>query len=140
LLELQGAETVLEIDAGSGYAAAVLGVLAARVISVEIVPSLVRLAQQNLKRTGRGANVDIVEGDGSMGYRELAPYRAITVAAAAPDIPARLLEQLDDPGRLVIPVGTRADQELRVVTKQEGRIDYRVATLCRFVPLRGDEG
>jgi len=140
LLELDGTEIVLEVGAGSGYAAAVLGVLAARVIAIEIIPGLVRQARENLRRTGRARNVDVIEGDGSSGYPEMAPYPAISVAAAAPDIPAALLRQLADPGRLVIPVGDRADQELRIVTKKQGRIDYRVATLCRFVPLRGGEG
>ncbi|MEI9977253.1 MAG: hypothetical protein WDO73_37490 [Ignavibacteriota bacterium] len=70
-------------------------------------------------------------------YPALAPYRAISVAAAAPEIPEALLAQLDDPGLLVIPVDVTEDQELRVVSKRGGRIEYRVATLCRFVPLRG---
>ncbi len=139
-LELTGKETVLEVGAGCGYAAAVLGALAARVVSIEIVPELARLAEENLRRSGRGWNVQVVRGDGSAGYPELAPYGGISVAAGAPDIPAALLEQLDDPGRLVIPVGGRGDQELRVVTKEGGRIDYRVPTLCRFVPLRGGQG
>jgi protein-L-isoaspartate(D-aspartate) O-methyltransferase len=139
-LELTGSETVLEVGAGSGYAAAVLGALAARVISVEILPALAEMACANLRRTGRGANVEVVEGDGSMGYAERAPYDAISVAAGAPDVPPSLLDQLRDPGRAVIPVGGSEDQELRVVSKQAGRIDSRVATLCRFVPLRGGEG
>ena len=140
LLQLTGQETVLEVGAGSGYAAAVLGVLAARVVAVEIIPGLARQARANLHRTGRDRNIAVVEGDGSLGYAQEAPYPAISVAAAAPDIPSALQRQLADPGRLVIPVGSRADQELRVVTKEHGRIDYRVATLCRFVPLRGGEG
>ena len=131
---------MLEVGAGCGYAAAVLGALAARVISVEIIAGLVQQARENLRRTGRDSNVEVVAGDGSLGYAESAPYDAISVAAGAPDIPASLLEQLNDPGRLVIPVGERDDQELRVVSKEGGRIDYRVATLCRFVPLRGGEG
>jgi protein-L-isoaspartate(D-aspartate) O-methyltransferase len=139
-LDLAGTETVLEVGAGSGYAAAVLGTLVARVISVEIIPALAQLAGENLRRTGRDTNVTVVCGDGSMGYPEAAPFDAISVAAGAPEIPARLLEQLKDPGRLVIPVGDYGDQELRVVSKQHGRIDYRVAVLCRFVPLRGGEG
>ena len=139
-LELAGTETVLEVGAGSGYAAAVLGALAARVVSVEIVPGLAQLARQNLRRTARGGNVTVVLGDGSLGYAEGGPYDGISVAAGAPEIPAALLEQLNDPGRLVIPVGERHDQELRVVSKQRGNIGYRVATLCRFVPLRGGEG
>jgi protein-L-isoaspartate(D-aspartate) O-methyltransferase len=140
VLELTGTETVLEVGTGCGYAAAVLGQLAGRVVSVEIVPQLAELARQNLRRTGYDGKVEVVAGDGSMGLPEAAPFDAITVAAGAPEIPASLLDQLADPGRLVIPVGEREDQELRVVTKRGGRIDYRVATLCRFVPLRGGEG
>jgi protein-L-isoaspartate(D-aspartate) O-methyltransferase len=139
-LELTGAETVLEIGTGSGYAAAVLGALAARVITVEIVPALAANARENLRRTGRDGNVLVIDGDGSWGCAELAPYDAISVAAGAPDIPTALLEQMNDPGRLVIPVGDRDDQELRVISKQNGRIDYRVAAFCRFVPFRGGEG
>ncbi len=139
-LELTGEETVLEVGTGCGYAAAVLGALAARVISIEIVPELARIAQENLRRTARGGNVRVMEGDGALGYPELAPYGGISVAAGAPDTPAPLFGQLDDPGRLVIPVGSQEDQELRVFSKRGGRIEYRVATYCRFVPLRGGEG
>ena len=137
LLCLTGTETVLEVGAGCGYAAAVLGQLAARVIAMELIAPLAQLARENLRRTGRDANITVVEGDGWFGYPPLAPYRAISVAAAAPEIPAALLEQLDDPGRLVIPVDITEDQELRIVTKRGGRIDYQASTLCRFVPLRG---
>ena len=139
-LELAGTVTVLEVGAGCGYAAAVLGALAAHVVSVEIIPALAKLARENLRRTARDANVTVVCGDGSLGYLEAAPFDAISVAAGAPEIPAALLDHLIDPGRLVIPVGDYGDQELRVVTKRHGRIDYRVAVLCRFVPLRGGEG
>ncbi len=140
LLELQGSELVLEVGAGCGYAAAVLGMLAARVVSLEIVPRLAERARENLRRTGRDGNVEIVLADGSLGYSLHAPYDAISVAAGAPDIPSALLEQLHDPGRLVIPVGEHNDQELRLVTRCGSRYDSRVATLCRFVPLRGGEG
>jgi len=139
-LELRGGETVLEVGAGSGYAAAVLGMLAARVIAVEIVPQLAELARTNLRRTGRDANVTVVEGDGSLGYAAVAPYDAISVAAGAPEVPRALLAQLNDPGRLVIPVGERRDQELLVFSRHGGATETRVATLCRFVPLRGGEG
>jgi len=140
LLELKGTETVLEVGTGCGYHAAVLGALAARVISVEIIPRLVETARSNLRRTGWGHNVVALQADGSTGYAECAPYDAISVAAGAPGVPAALLEQLNDPGLLVIPVGDRLDQELRVISKRDGRIDDRVATQCRFVPLRGGEG
>ena len=139
-LELKGAETVLEVGGGSGYAAAVLGALAARVVAVEIIPGLAQFARENLRRTGRDANVTVVTGDGSMGYRELARFDAISVAAGAPDVPPSLLDQLNDPGTLVIPVGDRGDQELRVLRKEGGETRQRVATMCRFVPLRGGEG
>jgi protein-L-isoaspartate(D-aspartate) O-methyltransferase len=139
-LDLTGTETVLEVGTGSGYAAAVLGELAARVMSVEIVPALVQTARANLRRTLCDAGVVVIEGDGSTAAAEFGPFDAISVAAGAPEVPVSLLEQLNDPGRLVIPVGDRADQELRVVWKQGGRIDYRVATQCRFVLLRGGEG
>ncbi|MBI2680034.1 MAG: protein-L-isoaspartate(D-aspartate) O-methyltransferase [Candidatus Solibacter usitatus] len=140
VLELDGTETVLEVGSGCGYAAAVLGALAARVVTVEIVPGLAQMARANLRRTVRDANVTVVEGDGSLGYPERAPYDAISVAAGAPDVPLPLLDQLNDPGRLTIPVGSFLDQELRVVWKRGGLIDTRVATQCRFVPLRGGEG
>ncbi len=140
LLELTGTETVLEVGTGSGYAAALLGALAARVVSLEIVPELADWARANLARAGRDFNIVVISEDGSSGHSPLAPYHAISVAAGAPDIPPALLDQLNDPGRLVIPVGDRQDQELRVVQKQGGMLTSRVATLCRFVPLRGGEG
>jgi protein-L-isoaspartate(D-aspartate) O-methyltransferase len=140
LLELQGWEKVLDVGTGSGYAAAVLGALAARVISIELIPGLAAIARDNLARTGYGFNVTIVTGDGSVGYPPEAPHDAISVAAAAPEVPQALLDQLNDPGRLVIPVGEANDQELRVLLKRNGQIESRVATLCRFVPLRGGEG
>jgi protein-L-isoaspartate(D-aspartate) O-methyltransferase len=139
LLELRGTETVLEVGAGSGYAAAVLSRLAARVIAVELIPALAQMARDNLQRTGRADNVTVIQGDGSRGFPDAAPFAAISVAAAPCEIPAALLEQLDDPGRLIIPVGEGDDQELRVVRKSGGRIESRVATLCRFVPLRSGE-
>src|ERR1700693_396230 len=96
-LALTGVETVLEVGTGCGYHAAVLGALAARVISVEIIPRLVETARGNLRRTGGGHNVVVLQADGSAGYAECAPYDAISVPAGAPGIPAALLEQLDDP-------------------------------------------
>jgi protein-L-isoaspartate(D-aspartate) O-methyltransferase len=140
VLELDGTETVLEVGSGCGYAAAVLGALAARVVTVEIVPGLVHMARANLRRTRRDGNVMVVQGDGSAGFAEFAPFEAISVAAGAPDVPTALIEQLKDPGRLTIPVGGFDDQELRILWKREGRIESRVATQCRFVPLRGGGG
>jgi len=139
-LALQGTEKVLEVGAGCGYAAAVLGALAASVTSVELLPILAQDARNNLRRTARNFNVDVVIGDGSLGYPPGAPYDAISVAAGAPEIPAALIEQLNDPGILVIPVGGWDDQELRVLTLRGGKTQSRVSTMCRFVPLRGDDG
>ena len=139
-LELTGTESLLEVGAGCGYAAAVLGALARTVVSIDIVPVLVELARDNLRRTGRDGNVTVVEGDGSRGYPPLAPYDAISVAAGAPQIPSSLLNQLADPGVLVIPVGELEDQQLRVIHKKDGEIETRLSTLCRFVPLLGGEG
>jgi protein-L-isoaspartate(D-aspartate) O-methyltransferase len=118
----------------------VLGALAAHVTTLEILPRLAQQARDNLRRTGRDGNVQVVAGDGSGGYRKEAPYDAISVAAGAPEVPSALVEQLNDPGILVIPVGAMDDQELRVITMRDGHVDYRVPTLCRFVPLRGGEG
>jgi protein-L-isoaspartate(D-aspartate) O-methyltransferase len=139
-LGLKGAEVVLDVGTGSGYGAALLGVLAARVVSIELIEGLARLARRNLKQTGWGGNVAVVAGDGSMGYRECAPYDAIAVAAGAPDVPDALVEQLREAGRLVIPVGSRLEQSLMIVTKRKGVIKSRVETHCRFVPLLGNEG
>jgi protein-L-isoaspartate(D-aspartate) O-methyltransferase len=138
-LELRGPERVLDIGSGSGYHAALLAAMAARVVSVERIPELAQLARRNLERAGV-TNVTVVTGDGSRGYAPEAPYDAISVAAAAPEVPPSLYEQLNDPGRLVIPVGSYDDQELRLVEKRAGRIQSRLVTLCRFVPLLGEEG
>jgi protein-L-isoaspartate(D-aspartate) O-methyltransferase len=140
VLELDGTETVLEVGSGCGYAAAVLGMLAAKVVSVEIVPGLAASARENLRRTGRDRNVTLISGDGSVGCQPMAPYHAISVAAGAPDVPAALIQQLGDPGLLVIPVGDRMDQELRLIQKHSGAVESRCVTQCRFVPLRGGEG
>ena len=139
-LELKGTETVLDVGAGSGYGAALLGALAARVVSIELIEGLACLARQNLKRTGWDQNVAVIAGDGSVGYRKAAPYDAISVAAAAPCVPDALVEQLRDPGRLVIPIGSRLDQSLMIVNKRNGVVKSRVETNCRFVPLLGSEG
>lgn len=139
-LELKGTESVLEVGAGCGYHAAVLGALAARVISMEIVPELAAMAESNLAKAGLGANIVVVCADGSRGWPDGAPFDAISVAAAAPEVPASLLDQLKDPGILVIPAGSSWEQELRVITKRQGLIESRTAARCRFVPLRGSAG
>ena len=139
-LELTGGETVLDVGAGSGYHAALLGRLAAEVISIEIVPALADYARENLARAGLDRNVVVIEGDGGLGAPEHAPFDAISVAAGAREIPPALIGQLNASGRLVIPIGSLDDQELRLVVKRDGRIETRVVSFCRFVPFRGREG
>jgi protein-L-isoaspartate(D-aspartate) O-methyltransferase len=139
-LELQGHEKVLEIGTGSGYHAAVLALLSASVISIEIIPDLVEQSIANLRRVGLQHKVRVVRGDGSWGFDPEAPYDAISVAAGAPEVPQSLFDQLADPGRLVIPIGSLSDQDLHVIEKSEGRFRRSVQSGCRFVPLRGDQG
>ena len=139
-LALNGTERVLEVGTGSGYHAAVLSQLAGRVYSIELIPQLADQARRNLEAAGLGGAVEVITGDGSQGYSPAAPYDAISVAAGAPDVPRALMEQLADPGRLVIPVGSYGDQDLEVITKWRNEIRKRVPTMCRFVPLRGEQG
>jgi protein-L-isoaspartate(D-aspartate) O-methyltransferase len=140
LLALRGDEKVLDVGTGSGYHAAVIGSLARRVVSIERIPELCVMARANLLRTGLASNILVRCGDGSLGVAEEAPFQAISVAASSPSVPRALLDQLDDPGVLVIPVGSRADQDLRVVRKEHGNISTETVSGCRFVPLIGREG
>jgi protein-L-isoaspartate(D-aspartate) O-methyltransferase len=140
LLELKGTEEVLDVGTGSGYHAAVLGALARRVISIERIPELVAMARANLMRTGLDGNVTVLCGDGSLGVPEEAPFDAISVAAAAPHTPPALIDQLNDPGILVIPIGSREEQDLRLLRKHDGKIATRIVSGCRFVPLVGRQG
>ena len=136
-LHLRGPERVLEVGSGCGYGAAVLAELAAEVWTIECLPDLVALARRHLTAAGY-TRVHVVRGDGSLGYPQAAPFQAISVAAGAPDVPHHLLDQLDaEDGRLVIPVGTLEDQELRLVRRVAGRVETKVAGFCRFVPLKG---
>ena len=139
-LELKGDETVLEIGTGSGYNAALLGLLAGRVVSLEIISGLAESARHRLERLGLGGMVEVVVADGSLGWPAVAPYDGIVVTAGAPGIPATLKEQLRDGGRLVIPVGDRFFQELLVVRRRGNDFPTRPAGGCRFVPLTGQHG
>lgn len=138
-LSLGESDRVLEIGAGSGYQAAVLARLTREVIAVEADPSLAAQARARLARLGY-ANVRVEEGDGSLGWPATAPYDAILVAAAAPAVPPPLVDQLQEGGRLVIPVGPASSQELLLVEKRAGRVAERSLCACRFVPLRGRYG
>ena len=137
--ELRGHERVLEIGAGSGYQAAVLGLLAAEVISIERIPSLVQGARANLARADI-SNVEVLLGDGSIGWPQGAPYDVIIVAAAAPSVPPSLIAQLRVGGRLIIPVGSRQLQALTIIERQQSGCRQRAEDSCVYVPLIGQEG
>jgi len=139
LLELQGDEKVLEIGTGSGYQAAVLAHLAREVHTVERLPQLAAQAQARLEALGLG-NVHVHVGDGTLGLPEYAPYDAILVTAAAPEVPAPLLAQLAEGGRLVAPVGDRGYQHLERWTRHRGRLERETLDPVAFVPLVGEHG
>jgi len=133
-LRLMPMDRVLEVGTGSGYVTALLAELAAEVISIERHAALADEARELLARFGY-QNVKVVPGDGSMGFPEAAPYDAITVAAAAPQVPNSLLEQLAEGGRMIIPVGHDDAQQLHLIEKREGKVWTSLRELCRFVPL-----
>ena len=138
-LTLRGHERVLDVGTGSGYQAAVLAELAAEVATIERIPELAELARANLAAAGYD-RVDVHLGDGTLGLPERAPFHAIAVAAAVPELPRTLYEQLEPRGRLVLPIGSRQAQELQVVVRSpEGPAVLR-SVPCRFVPLVGEEG
>jgi protein-L-isoaspartate(D-aspartate) O-methyltransferase len=126
-------DVVLEVGTGSGYQAAVLSRLAARVYSIEIVPQLAQSARERLEALGY-TNVEVITGDGWAGLPERAPFDGILVAAAPPEVPQALLDQLAVGARLVIPVG-QWEQDLRVYQRTPDGIDQRTLFGVRFVPL-----
>lgn len=138
-LELSGGERVLDVGSGSGYAAALMAELAREVVTVEVIPELARLAQRNLERAGYD-RVEVVLGDGSLGYAPGAPYDAVMVAAGAPDIPRALTDQLADGGRLVVPVGSRLGQSCLRIRRMGDRFLREDLGACAFVPLVGEQG
>jgi protein-L-isoaspartate(D-aspartate) O-methyltransferase len=138
-LRLTGNERVLEIGTGFGYQAAVLACMAGEVFTVEFRAELAAEAAERLGRLGY-ANVHVHCGDGSLGLPEFAPYDAILIAAAAPSVPAPLLEQLADGGRLVAPVGTTENQDLRLIERDHDAFRNTLLEPCRFVPLLGAHG
>lgn len=136
---IEPGDKALEIGAGSGYQAAILAHLGARVITLERSPWLAETARERLARLGYGA-VLVVAGDGSGGYPAGAPYDAILVTAAAPKVPPALLDQLAEGGRLVIPVGTLYQQVLTLISKHGDKVSVRDLDPCQFVPLIGKQG
>jgi protein-L-isoaspartate(D-aspartate) O-methyltransferase len=137
--EAREGDKVLDVGTGSGYAAAVLAELGARVYTIERIPELAAKARERLAATGYEA-VEVHVGDGSLGLPGEAPFDAITVAAAAPELPRTLYEQLVIGGRLVVPIGGPEGQRLEVaVGSPEGPAVIR-SVPCRFVPLVGAQG
>lgn len=137
-IDLAGSERVLEIGTGSGYQTALLSFLADQVVSVERITSLATEAREALRASGC-ANVSVVVGDGTLGWRSLAPYDAIVVAAAGRAVPPALRDQLKDGGRLVIPVERDGAQVLLRVTRRGERFVEECIGDARFVPLRRGE-
>jgi protein-L-isoaspartate(D-aspartate) O-methyltransferase len=132
-------DRVLDVGAGSGYQAAVLAELADEVHTIERIPQLAERAREKLDAAGYG-RVQVHVGDGSLGDPEHAPFDAVTVAAAAPEPPPTLYDQLVQGGRLVVPIGDRRGQRLEVVTRSPAGPALTHSVACRFVPLVGREG
>jgi protein-L-isoaspartate(D-aspartate) O-methyltransferase len=138
-LRLAGVERVLEIGTGCGYQAAVLSRVAREVLSVECRPRLAASAAERLARLGF-ATVHVHCGDGTLGLPEFAPFDAILVAAGAPAVPAPLLAQLAEGGRLILPVGGAEHQELQLIERSGNEFRKLQMEFCRFVPLVGHHG
>lgn len=136
-LALRGREKVLEVGTGSGYQTALLALLAERVFSVEVVPDLAARAAQVLLGTLALGNVELRVGDGSLGWPERAPFDRIAVTAAAPEVPAPLVDELAPGGRMLIPIGEEESiQELvRLEKDGDGKVTERALLPVRFVPL-----
>ncbi len=138
-LQLRGAERVLEIGTGSGYQTVLLAHLASQVFSIERIPALLERAREAIQQCGV-RNVSVLLGDGTIGWREYAPYDAILVSAAAPDVPQPLADQLGEGGRILVPIGTREEQTLTLVTRRGATFEQRALAPVRFVPLLGAHG
>jgi protein-L-isoaspartate(D-aspartate) O-methyltransferase len=136
LLQPKPGDVVLEVGTGSGYQAAVLAEIVARVYTIEIIPSLGNEARKRLQELGYG-NIEVRIGDGYAGWPERAPFDGIVVTAAAPRVPKALVDQLKPGGRMVIPVGGTGDvQYLKLLTKRaDGGVDEKRVLPVRFVPL-----
>jgi protein-L-isoaspartate(D-aspartate) O-methyltransferase len=139
LLALSGRERVLEIGTGSGYQTALLAMLCDAVFSVERIAGLAQRARETLAAADI-RNVTVLVGDGTLGWRPFAPYDAILVAAASPEIPGPLVEQLAPGGRMVIPLGDRANQTLTLVRREGDQLRTTTVADVRFVPLLGEFG
>jgi protein-L-isoaspartate(D-aspartate) O-methyltransferase len=138
--DVHAGDRVLDIGTGSGYQAAVLAELATEVHAIERLDELASQARENLAATGYADRVVVHVGDGTLGDPEHAPFAAIAVAAAAPEPPHSLYDQLEPDGRMAVPVGSRHDQLLELVVRGPDRPRVVRSVPCRFVPLVGEEG
>ena len=139
LLALKGAERVLEIGTGSGYQTVLLSHLVAQVFTIERIAALYTAARDAISRVG-ARNVSMLLGDGTVGWREYAPYDAILVSAGGPTIPQPLVDQLADGGRMLVPVGPKEEQVLKLVVRKGNEIQATDVAPVRFVPLFGMHG
>ena len=139
LLRLTGHERALEVGTGSGYQAVLLAHLVEQVFTIERIATLYQLARDAIQRAGT-PNVSMLLGDGTLGWREYAPYDAILVSAGAPSVPEPLLAQIAEGGRLLVPVGTREDQQLIMYQRTNGHLERKELGPVRFVPLVGHHG
>lgn len=139
ILALNGSERVLEIGTGSGYQTVLLSHLVAQVFTIERIATLFTSAREAINRAG-ATNVSMLLGDGTVGWREYAPYEAILVSAGGPNVPQALVEQLADGGRMLVPVGSKEEQMLKLVTRRGDAIETRDVAPVRFVPLYGTQG
>ncbi|HKN67245.1 MAG TPA: protein-L-isoaspartate(D-aspartate) O-methyltransferase [Gemmatimonadaceae bacterium] len=139
LLALSGRERVLEVGTGSGYQTVLLGHLVEQVFTIERIPALYQLAREAIQRSGVG-NVSMLLGDGTLGWREYAPYDAILVSAGAPSVPEPLLAQIAEGGRMLVPVGTKDEQRLVIYRRTNGELEHKEVAPVRFVPLVGHHG
>jgi protein-L-isoaspartate(D-aspartate) O-methyltransferase len=139
ILDLKGNEQVLEVGTGSGYQAAILSHLVKKVHTLERIPALAERARKILQELGI-KNVDVHEGDGTLGWLPNAPYQAILVTAAAPAAPQALLDQLDMGARMIIPVGGQFHQVLELWRKEKEGLKSESILPVAFVPLKGEQG
>jgi protein-L-isoaspartate(D-aspartate) O-methyltransferase len=139
LLALGGRERVLEVGTGSGYQTVLLAHLVEQVFTIERIAALYQQAREAIQRAG-ATNVSMLLGDGTLGWREYAPYDAILVSAGAPSVPEPLLAQIAEGGRMLVPVGTRDQQKLVMYRRIGGRLESRELAPVRFVPLVGHHG
>ena len=139
LLALKGDERVLEIGTGSGYQTVLLSHLVAQVFTIERIAALYNSARDAINKAG-ASNVSMLLGDGTVGWREYAPYDAILVSAGGPSVPQALVDQLTNGGRMLVPVGSKDEQTLVLVSKKAGVVVTRDVAPVRFVPLYGTQG